>query len=172
MVDTNVLIGASAVDAASHIARDATPEDPLLREQIWQWLSDFQQSASRLVLDGQGRINEEYANKLGFNDFGRQVVVHKMSTCAVDHVDVAYDEHGHAVLEEPLQTVVQDLADRKMVAAALEALKCHGDCAIAFAGDTDWHDWEHALQAAGLLLEPVIEAWSRAKHRAKSKAND
>ena len=52
VVDTNVLIAASAVDANSPIEREATPDDPDLRQKIWQWLYDFQQSGSFLVLDG------------------------------------------------------------------------------------------------------------------------
>jgi hypothetical protein len=38
VVDTNVLIAASAVVAE----RDATPKDPQLRMQVWEWLSAFQ----------------------------------------------------------------------------------------------------------------------------------
>ena len=119
VVDTNVLIAASAVNAASPVAKDATPSDPALRMRVWAWLDEFRASSSRLVLDGQGGIKQEYSNKLGFNDFGRQVVIHKWSTNAVDQVDVSYDEHGDGVLDEPLQTVVHDCADRNMVAAAL-----------------------------------------------------
>jgi len=71
-------------------------------------------------------------------------------------------------LQPPLDSVIHDGADRKMVAAALDALHLHGDSCIAFAGDTDWHDWEVNLQAANVLLEPIIEEWSRAKHAEKA----
>lgn len=169
VVDTNVLIAASAVDAQSPIAMDATPADPVLREVVWKWLDGFQQASARLVLDGQGRIEEEYARKLGFNDFGRQVVLHKWSVCQVDQVDVSYDTNGHGILDEPLQTVIHDTADRKMVATALGAKNMYGACAIAFAGDTDWHGWEVDLAQAGLELEPLIERWSRAKFIEKQK---
>ena len=167
VVDTNVLIAASAIDAGSPIARDATPDDPVLRKKVWDWLSDFQQSESHLVLDGQGGIEAEYAKKLGFNDFGRQIVKYKWDTCAVDLVSVDYDQNGNGVLDEPLQTVIHDRADRKMVAAALDALTIHGESTIAFAGDTDWHDWEGPLGQHNVLLEPIIEAWSRQKHAEK-----
>lgn len=169
VVDTNVLIAASAIDASSAIARDATPSDPELREQVRQWLKDFEKSESRLVLDGEGEIQREYQKKLGFNDYGSQVVMHKLSTSAVDLVNVDYDMHGDGILEEPLQTIVHDRADRKMVAAALDAQTLHGETTIAFAGDTDWHGWELALQAAGLHLEPIIPEWSRAKFLEKTK---
>ncbi len=168
VVDTNVLIVASAVNPVAPKDIDTTPDDPALRYRVWQWLVDFEESSSRLILDSAGKIKAEYDNKLGFNDYGIQVVIHKWSTAAVDNVDIQYDNDGHAVLPSPLDTIVHDLADRKMVAAALEALKHYGEGTIAFAGDTDWHDWEQALMHVGLSLEPIIEDWSRAKHAEKT----
>lgn len=167
VVDTNVLIAASATNTASPLSRDATPDSPALRQLVWQWLDNFQQGTFRLVLDGQGRIEEEYQHKLGFNDFGLQVILHKWSTCAVDQVCLYFDQDGHAELDEPLQSVIHDLADRKMVAAALDAISLYDQCAVAFAGDTDWHGWEADLEAAGIALEPIIEAWSRQKYAEK-----
>lgn len=167
VVDTNVLIAASAADPTHPKDIDATPADPALRMQIWQWLNDFQTSPSRLVLDRAGNIFDEYNKKLGFNDFGIQVVMHKWSTLAVDNVDVAYDEHGHGILQPPLLAVIHDDADKKMVAAALDAHKQYGEGCVAFAGDTDWHDWEADLLANNVLLEPIIEDWSRLKHAQK-----
>ncbi len=168
MVDTNVLILASVVNPVMPKDIDTTPEDPALQFQVWQWLVEFENSPARLVLDSAGKIKEEYDNKLGFNDYGIQVVIHKWSTLAVDNVEIQYDADGHAILQAPLDLVVHDLADRKMVAAALEAMKHYGESAITFAGDTDWHDWEQALLQAGLSLEPIIEDWSRAKHAEKA----
>lgn len=168
VVDTNVLILASVVNPVMPKDIDTTPEDPVLQFRVWQWLVEFENSPARLVLDSAGKIKEEYDNKLGFNDYGIQVVIHKWSTLAVDNVDIQYDADGHAILQPPLDSVVHDLADRKMVAAALEAMKHYGESAIAFAGDTDWHDWEQALIRAGLSLEPIIEDWSRAKHTEKA----
>jgi hypothetical protein len=167
VVDTNVLIAASAIDADSPVAQDATPSDPALRLKVWRWMERFRESNSHLVLDGQGGIEEEYSHKLGFNDFGRQVVIYKHSTSAVDLVEVLYDGNGDGILNEPLQTLVHDRADRKMVAAAIDALVKHGECAIAFAGDSDWHGWEGGLRAAGLELKPIIPEWSEAKYAEK-----
>lgn len=167
VVDTNVLIAASAGEPQQHRPIAATPEDPALRLAVWQWLKAFKESESRLVLDGAGRIFEEYRHQLGFGDYGHQVVLHKWSTCASDVVEIAYDADGNAVLPADLQPVVHDLADRKMVAACAEAIRVHGACWIAFAGDTDWHGWEQALSAHGIPLEPVIEAWSRQKYAEK-----
>ena len=167
MVDTNVLIAASAADPVNPKDIDATPPDPELRLQVWEWLETFRASRSNMVLDTENKIYEEYNNKLGFNDFGIQVVMHKWSTAAVDSVNVEYDSEDNGVLPISLARVVHDLADRKMVAAALEAKRLHGEAPVAFAGDTDWHQWESALNKHGVELKPIIEAWSRAKFKAK-----
>ena len=167
IVDTNVLIAASAADPLHPKDIDATPADPKLRLRVWQWLNTFQSSSSRMVLDLAGGILAEYNKKLGFNDYGIQVVMHKWSTDAVDNVEVEYDEHGHGILQPPLLAVIHDDADKKMVAAALAAHSQYGEGCVAFAGDTDWHDWEHDLLANSVLLEPIIEDWSRQKHKEK-----
>lgn len=167
VIDTNVLIAASAADPAHPKDIDATPADPAQRMRVWQWLDDFQSSPSRMVLDLAGGIYDEYCKKLGFNDFGIQVVMHKWSTVAVDNVDVSYDVHGHGVLQPPLLAVIHDEADKKMVAAALDSHRQYGEGCVAFAGDTDWHDWEADLLANSILLEPIIEDWSRQKHAEK-----
>ena len=167
VVDTNVLIAASAADPTHPKDINATPADLTQRKRVWQWLDDFQSSSSRMVLDFAGGIYCEYNNKLGFNDFGIQVVMHKWSTAAVDNVDVVYDEHGNGVLQPPLLALIHDEADKKMVAAALASHVRYGEGCIAFAGDTDWHDWEADLLANTVLLEPIIEDWSRQKHAEK-----
>ncbi len=167
MVDTNVLIAASATLQNSPMALVATPEDFDLRYEVWKWLTCFSESCSRLVLDGQQEIDAEYRHKLMYPDYGLQVVQNKWDTLCVDMVDVSYDRDGYAVLEEPLLTVIHDRADRKMVAAAQVALCEYGFCAIAFAADSDWHEWEESLYTAGLQLEPIIEGWSRSKHLEK-----
>lgn len=167
VVDTNVLIAASAADPRHPSDIDATPHDPALRLQVWQWLRTFREGATRLVLDRQQAILGEYRHKLNDGDYGLQVVIHKWSSCAVDLVSLAYDSDGHALLPADLAPVIHDRADRKLVAACLEAQRCYGDCGIAFAGDTDWHDWEEVLAARGVPLEPIIEAWSRRRHAEK-----
>lgn len=169
VVDTNVLIAASAADPEHPKDIDATPPDPSLRRRVWQWLDAFQSGPSRLVLDRAGKIFEEYNQKLGFNDFGIQVVMHKWSAAEVDDVDVAYDRNEHGILPGTLAPIIHDAADRKMVAAALASDTAFGEGCVAFAGDTDWHDWEHHLMKYRIILEPIIEAWSREKHAEKHR---
>ncbi len=163
VVDTNVLIAASAADPVYPKDIDATPHDPTMRLKVWEWLDEFSSGTSRMVLDSGNRIYEEYCNKLGFNDFGIQVVMNKWSTSAVDYVDVIYDSCGDGIVPEELEPIIHDKADRKMIAAALETKRIFGEGCIAFAGDTDWHEWEKELAQSGLILEPVIEEWSRQK---------
>ena len=167
VVDTNVLIAASAGCPTNSKDIDATPDDPQLRLKVWVWLSKFQESNSRLVLDTDNKIYEEYNSRLGFNDFGLQMVIHKWSTAAVDNVEVLYDVDGYGILPESLRTVIHDNDDKKMVAAAVESHKYYNEGCIAFASDTDWHDWESELYSNNILVEPIIEEWSREKHAEK-----
>ncbi|MCY1705409.1 hypothetical protein [Pannonibacter sp. SL95] len=167
VIDTNILIAASAADPIHPADISATPSDPALRHEVWQWLDTFEQSNSRLVLDSEQHIYDEYCKKLKHSDFGIQVVISKWSKVAVDLVSVAYDENGHGVLPAELVPIIHDLADRKIVAAALASHEEFGEGCIAFAGDTDWHDWEQALLVQNVATEPVIEAWSRKKHAEK-----
>lgn len=169
VIDTNVLIAASAAVAPCPEAWDATPKEPEVRKQVWDWLVEFEQSVARLVLDFTGGIEGEYRRNLGFGDFGLQVLQSKWDHCAVDLTEVDYDEHGDGVLKAPLDAVIHDRQDRKMVAAALDAVDRYGETAIANAGDIDWYDWEAALAAAGLDVEQIIPEWSRATYEAKKR---
>lgn len=167
IVDTNVLIAASAADPVNPTDIDATPNEPEVRLAVWKWLDTFQRSDSRLVLDFEHQIEAEYNRKLKYGDFGIQVVMSKWDKCAVDGVVVDYDDDGDGILPPSLVPVVHDRADRKMVAAALASYAKFGEGCIAFAGDTDWHDWEGELLEHDVLVEPIIEEWSRDKHSKK-----
>ncbi|WP_174022014.1 hypothetical protein G6L89_023085 (plasmid) [Agrobacterium fabrum] len=169
IVDTNVLIAASASDAAQGRKIDATPADPALRLKVWEWLFEFERSDTKIVLDGAGKILEEYERNLGFNDYGIQVVMTKFSTAAADVVAVEYDADGAAVLPGTLSPTIHDLSDRKMVSAALCSHADFGEGCVAFAGDTDWHEWETTLAAHNVALEPIIEEWSRQKYAEKKE---
>ncbi len=175
LVDTNVLIAASAAMARRRGTtllphhREVSPPDPALQEQVLCWLEGFAASPAHLVLDVAGAINIEYHHKLDFHDYGIEVVMAKLYRDEVDRVQVDYDHDGAGILPQPLDEVVHDLADRKMVAAALQALNLPGSSAIVFAGDTDWHDWESELSRTGLTLLPLLPDWSRTRHTEKQK---
>lgn len=169
VVDTNVLIAASAGSPTDPKEIDATPDDKDLLLQVWTWLNSFSKGDARMVLDSESKIFDEYSNKLSYNDYGIQVIMHKWSTAAVDVVLVDYDADGHGVLPMALETVVHDRADRKMVAAAICSHTEFGEGCVAFAGDTDWHGWEADLLAHNVILEPLIEDWSRARYMEKQQ---
>lgn len=54
-----------------------------------------------------------------------------------------------------------------MVGAALEAIRVFGEAVIANASDTDWCYWEVSLSTAGIAVEQILPAWSRAKYNQK-----
>ncbi len=159
VIDTNVLLDASAL---SNPSLHVSPASTELCGQVYDWLSRFVISDDLLVMDNQGKMEEEYEHKLDYNDFGRQVVRQKHNRGQVLLVDVLYDDDGYAFLEEPLASVIHDHADRKLVAAALEALK-QGPCRIVNASDTDWYDWQEALQANGIRVVQLLPGWSHDK---------
>lgn len=169
VIDTNVLIAASASDPKASRNIDATPSDPEERMKVWEWLNRFLLSNSRLVIDGGCGIEKEYRRNLGFGDFGLQVVIQKMQRADCDFVSVSYDENGHGIIPGELASIVHDREDRKMVAAAIEAHAEFGEGCVAFAGDTDWHDWESALTRHNVVLEPIIRDWSLKKYNQKKK---
>lgn len=168
VIDTNVFIAASSLNLSSLTAVCAMPDDPALRQRVWQWLEDFRRSSSRMVIDSTWMIDEEYRRHLCHGDFGMLVYLEKLDTACCDMVDISCDSDGYAILDEELQRVVHDRADRKMVAVALEAYALTSSCAIAFAADSDWHGWQDTLEARGVELEAVIEVWSRAKYEEKN----
>jgi len=175
VVDTNVPIAASSAMARRRGAallphhREVSPPDPARQEQVLRWLEGFAASPAHLVLDVAGAINVQYHHKLDFHDYGIEVEIAKLYRDEVDRVQVDYDRDGAGILPQPLDEVVHDLADRKMVAAALLALSLPGSSAIVFAGDTDWHDWESELTRTGLILLPLIPDWSRTRHAQKQR---
>jgi hypothetical protein len=159
VIDTNVLLDASAVNNPRlHVS----PDNRDLCEQAYAWLCRFATSDDVLVMDNQGRLEEEYEHKLEYNDFGRQVVRQKWNRGQVLAVDVLYDDEGYAWLDEPLASAVHDHSDRKLVAAALEALK-QGPCRIVNASDTDWYDWQDELGKNGIEVLQLLPEWSHDK---------
>ncbi|NCC34976.1 MAG: hypothetical protein EOM24_23640 [Chloroflexia bacterium] len=80
VVDTNVLIAASAADPVTQKDWDATPKEAVYQAQVYQWLTTFEESGAGWVLDGQGKIEEEYRRRLRHPDYALQVMQHKWDT--------------------------------------------------------------------------------------------
>ena len=161
LVDTNVLIVASAADEGSPFRAESTPvEEAVLRQQVLDWLEAFESDPTRhAVLDVDWHVCGEYRHKLTEQDYGWLAMMHKMDRGEVVWVDVLLDKNGNAVLPPELAEAVTDLADRKMVAAALAALDAGHPTQITNAADTDWIDCRQALHAVGLEVENLLPQW-------------
>ena len=171
VVDTNVLIVASAADDGSPFRPEATPvQEVALRQQVFEWLESFEHDSTRhAVLDYDWKICGEYQNKLTEQDYGWLVMMRKRDSNEVVWVGLEMDADGHAILPANLAVAVTDLADRKMVAAALAAIDSGDVCKLTNACDTDWLDCGQALEDAGLEVEHLLEEWLIAKRLNKHK---
>lgn len=170
VIDTNVLIVASAADDGSVFPAEGTPVGrPEDREAVLSWLTAFERDDSRhVVLDWHWHLCGEYQNKLHpGQDYGWLVIMAKQDRNQVAWVGLEVDEHGHAVLDDPLSSAVTDLADRKMVAAVLAAQADGHDCKLINACDTDWLDCAQALGAVGVEVTHLLPDWLREVHAAK-----
>lgn len=165
VVDTNVLIVASAADDASPFQPNATPvEQQALRQQVLEWLIEFEGDGGRFaVLDWDWLICGEYQNKLTEQDYGWLAMMAKKDRNEVIWIGLKTDQDGHALLPAPLAAAVTDLADRKMVAAVLVANDEGHSCKLVNACDTDWLDCAAPLASHGIVVEHLIQPWLEAK---------
>jgi hypothetical protein len=94
LVDTNVLIVASAADAGSPFRAESTPmEEAALRQQVFDWLEAFEADPTRhAVLDVDWHVCGEYRHKLTEQDYGWLAMMHKMDRNEVVWVDVLLDK--------------------------------------------------------------------------------
>lgn len=171
VIDTNVLLLASAAHPSSPLHGDVTPvDDPECRKKVLYWLEAFELSDEKIVLDWEWKIVNEYKgenrrHKLTDQDYGLQVVLHKFSNNEFHGVTLEWDEPDSARIHvQALHDLIQDHADRKMVAAALASGGSNGCCDIVNSCDTDWYDWEEELESSGLFVHQIIgEEWCRPK---------
>lgn len=174
VIDTNVLIVASAADDGSPFRPEATPvEEYRLRKVVLDWVTELKSDSSRnIVLDWDWHICGEYQKKLNQEqDFGFLAVIAKIDRNEVTWIGLEVDSDGHAVLPIDLSRSITDLEDRKMAAGVLKANNDGNDCKLVNACDTDWIDCEAALAAAGLEVEHLIEDWLRLKHHSMKAGN-
>ena len=160
VVDTNVLTIASAPGEGW-----AHPRIPLreweLVLKVFAWAVEFRSAPDRrLVLDEGGTILEEYAGRANlpeYQSYGRQLVQHKFETGAVDFVHLTYWNNGDervATLPKEVASLLHDLGDRKMVAAAFEAKAC-----LVNACDSDWEQPAEP-EALAMLDVPLVQLLS------------
>lgn len=172
LIDTNVMMAASAVRELSAVATRAMPQEIPLREIVFDWLTQFDQSDSRIVLDDVGLIRDEYERNLPFNwqeqEYGLQVLQSKLDRSQVDFVPIdAVQANGEhiAVLAPQHERLVPDQEDRKWVACALAANVLHGATPpIVYGAESDWYVAEKELMAIGLqFIRLLPETWYQAK---------
>jgi len=170
VLDTNVLIVASAADECSLFDENATPvQEKEYRDKVLAWVHAFEKDAERhVVLDWDWHMCTEYSKKLTEQDYGWLVMMRKRDHDQVDWVGIEVDDNGHALLPDELSAAVSDLEDRKMVAAVLVAKADEHVCKLVNACDTDWLDCAAALDNAHVDTEHLIEhEWLRPRWASK-----
>ncbi len=164
LVDTNVMLAASAIQELSNVAMRAMPREIELRELVYEWLSVFAESGERLVLDEEGLVRNEYERNMPFNmhgqEFGMQVLQGKLDRNLVEFVPIdtleANGEHI-AVLEPAHELLVPDREDRKWIACAFSAQTLFGSTPpIVYGAETDWFVAQSALETIGLHFQRLL----------------
>jgi hypothetical protein len=165
LIDTNVLIAASARNPLSNVAGIASPPEPELREQVFQWLIAFADSDHQIVLDLEGYIRSEYEANLGYStalrdqEYGLLLLQDLEQNQRINYVTIESDpEEGAARLPAHLAVIVTDRADRKWVASALAHSQLYDGVfpPIVYAAESDWYVIEDALGREGYLFERLL----------------
>ena len=172
LVDTNVMLAASAVSELSNQAVRAMPQEIELREMIYEWLADFDQSDRRIVLDEEGLVRDEYERNMPFNlreqEYGMQVLQSKLDRNLADYVPIdSLEANGEriAVLDLAHEALVTDREDRKWVACALAAQILFDQVPpIVYGAETDWFIAEEQLKGIGLCFQRLLpDDWYTSK---------
>ena len=172
LVDTNVMLAASAISALSNLAERAMPREIELRELVYDWLVKFDQSDDRMVLDDVGLVRDEYERNMPYNwreqEYGLQVLQSKIDRMQVDDVPIesleANGEHI-AVLAPEHEAIITDREDRKWVACALAAQILFDQVPpIVYGAETDWFIAEAQLRGIGLCFQRLLpDDWYTSK---------
>ncbi|MFV8753600.1 hypothetical protein ACNOYE_23855 [Nannocystaceae bacterium ST9] len=151
IIDTNVLLVASAADPGSPFAdTHLTPAEQLA---VLDWVLSFHRSAEQVVLDNGMTIHDEYYNKMTGQDFGMIVITEKLQSARL-HV-IEYDADGHGVV--PAAFAALDRSDRKFLAVALADLDAGDSSEIVNATDTlDWNAIAAACEAHGITIRHLL----------------
>lgn len=172
LVDTNVMLAASAVSELSNLAGRAMPQEIELREMIYEWLANFDQSNRRIVLDEEGLVRDEYERNIPFNlreqEYGMQVLQYKLDRNLADYVPInSHEANGEhiAVLDPAHEVLVTDREDRKWVACALAAQILFDQVPpIVYGAETDWFIAEAQLKGIGLCFQRLLpDDWYTSK---------
>lgn len=164
LVDTNVMLGASASFPGSALVNRAMPLEPNLREDLFEWLKKFSDSSDVLLLDEEGVVQEEYDKNMAWShpeqEYGIQVIQQKHDRSLVRYVTIEVQEgNGEriAVLQPDHEMIVTDRADRKWVACALASPILYGEAApIYYGAESDWWVIRDKLEAIGVSVKNLL----------------
>jgi len=168
LIDTNVMLAASAVHELSRVALRAMPQEIELRERIFDWLTIFDESQHRMILDEEGLIRKEYERNLPFNhleqEYGMQVLQNKLDRNLIEFLPietVSINGEQIAVLKPEHEALVPDREDRKWVACALAASDLYEiSPPIVYGAETDWYLATESLTAIGILFIRLLpDSW-------------
>lgn len=170
LIDTNVMLAASSCLNLSALRKIAMPKELGLREEVFQWLSEFEQSQDSIVMDEEGLIRDEYERNMSYNqaayaqEYGMQVLQNKLDRQQVEWVPIDISEENAeriALLEPKYENIVSDREDRKWVACALSMSILYEHMpAIVYAAETDWYKIEIELKNLGLNFQRLLpEEW-------------
>ncbi len=175
VIDTNVLMVASAADGQSPFDEGATPvDDPALRKRVLDWLISVDKSTAKVVLDWDWMICTEYLgatkrHRLCEQDYGWLMMMSKVDRGEVVWIGLETDKDGNAKLPITLECHVSDRADRKMVAAVLAAITEGADCNLVNSCDDDWYSCQSALTDHNVLVMQLLHSWLHPKWLKKQK---
>ena len=168
LIDTNVMLAASAVSELSNLAKRAMPREIELRELVFDWLAEFEMSDDQMLLDEEGLVRAEYERNMPFNmheqEYGMRVLQDKIDRRLTEHVPIeTFKGNGeHIAVLAPLHAaLVSDREDRKWVACALAAQHyLEVSPPIVYGAETDWFVAEQALRAIGMeFLRLLPDEW-------------
>ena len=176
LIDTNVMLAASACVELSALADHAMPTELPLRERVYRWLVEFERAESRMVLDEDDLIRGEYECNMRYNpatyeqEYGMRVLQGKIDSYLVDYVplDGHIGQSGEQeLLTDELCGIVTDRADRKWVAAALAADILFGEVSpIVYSAESDWYAIEQALEPHRVQFVRLLPLeWYEQRHQ-------
>lgn len=172
LIDTNVMLAASAVLELSNLAQRAMPQEIELREKVFAWLAEFEKSNDQILLDEEGLVRAEYERNMLFNmygqEYGMQVLQNKIDRSLAEYVPIdTFEGNGEhiAVLAPEHETLVGDREDRKWVACALAAKNyLEVTPPIVYGAETDWYVAEEALRGIGIDFRRLLpDDWYQAR---------
>lgn len=168
LVDTNVMLGASAYLPTTALSGRAMPLEWDLREKLFNWLSQFDLSDDILLLDEDGLVRAEYDRNIPWHhpdqEYGLQVIQAKLDRDLVRYVAIRVrDGDGERVadLDPEHARIVTDREDRKWVACALASpIRHQEDAPIFYGAESDWWLIREELRSIGVNVVNLLpESW-------------